>query len=460
MLNKKNKGITLIALVITIIILLILAGISISMLTGQNGILNRAQEAKVKNEKSQAQEEVTIALNYLQIENETSSTTLTQENKRKILEDELKKSAKDSTVIISGNGYKVNHRKYDFYIDENLKLIEDEKEFDTTEWDKTAAPEYLFIWKSNDPNNSEYGTVIGYNKNIDNYTILKYPTRCTKIEASYQDNYGYEEDETTVRSFTKNIVKIEMPNTITEIGTAEFSGYYWGHGFHFNNLEKIELSKSLESIPSYTFNDCKKLKNIEIPNSVTSIGDYAFNGCTGLTDVKIPDSVTTIGISAFNGCTGLTDVKIPDSVTSIGNYAFNGCTGLTDVKIPDSVTSIGACAFSDCTGLTDVKIPDSVTSIRYRAFDGCTGLKDVKIPNSVTTIESQAFDDCTGLKDVKIPDSVTSIGNYAFAGCTGLTDVKIPDRVTSIGVSAFENVAHITYTGSATGSPWGAKSRN
>ena len=83
MLNKKNKGITLIALVITIIILLILAGISISMLTGQNGILNRTQEAKVKNEKSQAQEEVTIALNYLQIENETSSTTLTQENKRK-----------------------------------------------------------------------------------------------------------------------------------------------------------------------------------------------------------------------------------------------------------------------------------------------------------------------------------------------------------------------------------------
>lgn len=43
---KKNKGITLIALVVTIIVLLILAGISISMLTGENGILNRAVEAK------------------------------------------------------------------------------------------------------------------------------------------------------------------------------------------------------------------------------------------------------------------------------------------------------------------------------------------------------------------------------------------------------------------------------
>ena len=45
---RRNKGITLIALVVTIIVLLILAGISIAMLTGQNGILNRAAEAREK----------------------------------------------------------------------------------------------------------------------------------------------------------------------------------------------------------------------------------------------------------------------------------------------------------------------------------------------------------------------------------------------------------------------------
>ena len=42
--RKQENGITLIALVVTIIVLLILAGISIAMLTGQNGILNRAAE--------------------------------------------------------------------------------------------------------------------------------------------------------------------------------------------------------------------------------------------------------------------------------------------------------------------------------------------------------------------------------------------------------------------------------
>ena len=53
---KKSRGITLIALVVTIIVLLILAGISITMLTGQNGILNRAQEAKNKTEQAQEDE--------------------------------------------------------------------------------------------------------------------------------------------------------------------------------------------------------------------------------------------------------------------------------------------------------------------------------------------------------------------------------------------------------------------
>ena len=43
--KNNQKGITLIALVVTIIVLLILAGVSIAMLTGQNGILERASEA-------------------------------------------------------------------------------------------------------------------------------------------------------------------------------------------------------------------------------------------------------------------------------------------------------------------------------------------------------------------------------------------------------------------------------
>ena len=56
-----NSGITIIALVVTIIVLLILAGISIQMLTGDNGILNRAAEAKENTEQSQLEEQRRLA---------------------------------------------------------------------------------------------------------------------------------------------------------------------------------------------------------------------------------------------------------------------------------------------------------------------------------------------------------------------------------------------------------------
>lgn len=60
---QNNKGITLIALVITIIVLLILAGVSIAMLTGNNGILTQAGNAKVANAKAEVVEKVNMELN-------------------------------------------------------------------------------------------------------------------------------------------------------------------------------------------------------------------------------------------------------------------------------------------------------------------------------------------------------------------------------------------------------------
>ena len=58
--KQENKGITLIVLVITIITLLILAGVSIVMLIGENGILTQAQNAKVLTEISALKEEIDL----------------------------------------------------------------------------------------------------------------------------------------------------------------------------------------------------------------------------------------------------------------------------------------------------------------------------------------------------------------------------------------------------------------
>ena len=54
---KERRGVTLIALVITIIVLLILAGVTIAMLTGENGIISKAMQAKTKTEDSKETEE-------------------------------------------------------------------------------------------------------------------------------------------------------------------------------------------------------------------------------------------------------------------------------------------------------------------------------------------------------------------------------------------------------------------
>lgn len=59
---KEMKGITLIALVITIIVLLILAGVSIATLTGDNGILTKAQKAKTETDKSNIKEQIELAV--------------------------------------------------------------------------------------------------------------------------------------------------------------------------------------------------------------------------------------------------------------------------------------------------------------------------------------------------------------------------------------------------------------
>ena len=229
----------------------------------------------------------------------------------------------------------------------------------------------------------------------------------------------------------------------------------------------------------------KAINNYNISNNITAgtvniIGgnsaDFEIRAGTLLkyngaaTDVVIPNSVTSIDKEAFKGCTGLTSITIPDSVTRIGDSTFDDNTGLTSVKVSAGnpiYHSSGNCLIETASktlirGCNASVIPSngSVTSIGGSAFYGCTGLTSITIPDSVTSIGNYAFSSCTGLTNVTIPDSVTSIGSSAFYGCTGLASIKIPDTVTSIGGSAFYNVPNIVYHGSASGSPWSARTLN
>lgn len=65
---KKEKGITLVALVVTIIVLLILAGVTISLTMSKNGIFDKSREASKKyvNASNQEQEQLTSAADTMQ----------------------------------------------------------------------------------------------------------------------------------------------------------------------------------------------------------------------------------------------------------------------------------------------------------------------------------------------------------------------------------------------------------
>lgn len=96
---KKEKGITLIALVVTIVVLIILAGVSISMLTGENGIVNQASEAKEENEISTEKEMVNLSYNACRTQNNYQGLVTSDK-----MQEELDNLAGDGKTKVEADG--------------------------------------------------------------------------------------------------------------------------------------------------------------------------------------------------------------------------------------------------------------------------------------------------------------------------------------------------------------------
>ncbi len=113
--KNKERGITLIALVVTIIVLIILAGVSINMLVGDNGIITQAQSAQRETEEAEAREKLEMALLDLQMEKYTNPNY----NDEQFITDYLASQgmvAQDDIVIVGD---------YQFIIDrENLRVTQ------------------------------------------------------------------------------------------------------------------------------------------------------------------------------------------------------------------------------------------------------------------------------------------------------------------------------------------------
>ena len=406
---KEMKGITLIALVITIIVLLILAGVSIATLTGENGILTQATNAKNKTKEAEADEIFKLIANEWKIE-KAKGTSLDAFLEEKEEEYGITATADGEDYILEYNGEKIK-------IDSNGNLTKVSGEEAVT----LEAGLY-----------AEDGTMVASWDELTNTYGLDIETDYTTSTYNTGNSMYYvlnNNDE--LSSGTKLVIS----DNVASIGQLAF--------FLCESLTSVDLGNGVETIGFGAF-AATGLTSVTISDSVTSIGDSSFASCTGLISVSLGDGVESIGTNSFYNCISLSSITVPNSVTSIGNKAFEGCTGLASVTISDSVTSIEDSSFASCTGLTSITIPDGVTSIGSSAFEGCTGLASVDLGNGVESIGSEAFQYCTGLTSITIPDSVTSIASLAFEGCTGLISITIPDSVTSIGYGAFRYCTGLT----------------
>lgn len=330
-------------------------------------------------------------------------------------------------------------------------------------------------------------------------------TGLSTLEGNVQipSTFEYKGKKYKIRSVSlediNNIISLSLPSTVTEIGLIRSE-----------SLESVTMTDSVTDIFGF---QCSNLKNIVLSSSLTEIPPLCFDGCTSITSigeigsgssVEIPNTIKTIEFNAFNECTNLIDVTIPDGVININENIFYNCTNIKTISIPSScknIHNIGNCGsittihyntdadtmssdfvFNGCCSEEGVivyfgdkltKIPqigaifkkvviksNNIKSISSFVFYGQKKLEDIIIPDGVIKIEYKAFYECTNLNNVTLPSTLTEIEYDAFYGCTNLSNLTIPSTVTEIGIRAFENVPHVTYHGSAEGSPWGALAIN
>ena len=116
--ENLNKGITLVALVITIIILLILAGISIQAISN-TGLFANAKRAKDESMKAQLKEEISLAIQSIQTEEIYIGNSVTLET---LAGGQLENALTDITAELNGEEINGEYKNYEYTIDSNLKV--------------------------------------------------------------------------------------------------------------------------------------------------------------------------------------------------------------------------------------------------------------------------------------------------------------------------------------------------
>ena len=262
---RQNAGITLIALVVTIIILLILAGVTVSLVVGQNGLLQRAQTAS----------------------NTMANATANEQAMMGEMESEIDRLAQ-------GNGNSEETGGIDWEeIKRTATKHPDQTRTDNIGIDANGNICNLDLWSYGKVDDSDTGVWMGSSNESE------YIWRCYN---PYDDDI-YGGNTYSVEERQKG--DLVMPQYIKFSDESSFR-------------EVVYLGND-------AFLDCAHLRTIVLPSTLLHLGGACFYGCSSLTSLTIPEHVNSCGLGSDNAPnnSGMSGTVYIDSQVCT-NFAYSG----------------------------------------------------------------------------------------------------------------------------------------
>lgn len=308
----------------------------------------------------------------------------------------------------------------------------------------------------------------------------KYLTTIT-VPATYN---GKKVLEIKAEAFTgcKNIVAINIPNSITKIVPEAFSDCSALESVKIYEVEgtvdPVYYSPEITGADGKTHKDGVVIKNDGVTGKTLFYFPNAKTGNNGV--YTIPDDVETIPAEIFSG-RELTKIIVPASVTNVMANGFATARYLTEVEFlaapegtEEKALTIDEKAFEGCYRLENLILPARLMTMKlYDAkaadgsytqsvFKGCSHLANIEVRGNAAPDQERVYSAQNGMllsadgktllyypagktdTAVVLPDSVTSIGDKAFYKNTKITTFAVPARLQNIGESAFEGCTGIT----------------
>ena len=401
---KQEKGITLIALVITIVVLLILAGVSINAIFSENGIINKAKDAQ--NKMNQATQNDLIGLNELDKLISSLTDKTTEETVPKIAMFDTGKKVRDKMYNLMPEG---TISKFSYSCNVSIDAIEKYNgvpdltkltEANIVSLGESSFPIYMWAEKSGKTEIRNPVGMKGLTAEGDNDSSKKVETG--KIYWwSESDSVYLNPDSAQMFAGIPYLTNIDGLKDMKTDYVVNMSNMFYSLGTQLSNIDALSgwNTSKVENMSDMFY-------RWSFTNSLSNV-----NALLNWDTSKVKDMS-----SMFAGNNELTDIE--------GLKKWN-TSNVTDMHNMFGDGDSGGCAFTNLSAISNwnVKNVTNMTGMFYM----CSKLEDIsEIWNwNITEIAQSMFLSCSNLKTITIPSTITKINSMAFQSCSNLTQIKI-----------------------------------